>query len=154
MMDDMTYGIRKQPLPRDINNAQLLLQDHLANYTTVQDLYNFTTVSAQDVLSRAATSAAVSVSRDEIKGFLERSEGRHDEWRTLWEHHKDKLLESVRLCEFEQAISTVCSERLTKWNTVVRHVQVHVGESYSGTSSQLLYSMKQQRVGGSVLLWA
>ena len=110
MMDDMTYDIRKQPLPRDINNAQLLLQDHLANYQTVQDIFNFTTASAQDVLSRAATSAAVSVSRDEIKGFLERSEGRHDEWRTLWEHHKDKLLESVRLCEFEQAISTVCSE--------------------------------------------
>ena len=107
----MTYGLRAQPLPRDINNAQLLLQDHLANYQTVQDLYNFTTVSAQDVLSRASTSAAVSVSRDEIKGFLERSEARHDEWRSLWEHHKDKLLESVRLCEFEQAISTVCSER-------------------------------------------
>ena len=113
MMDDMTYDIRKQPLPGDINNAQLLLQDHLANYQTVQDIFNFTTASAQDVLSRAATSAAVSVSRDEIKGFLERSEGRHDEWRTLWEHHKDKLLESVRLCEFEQAISTVCSEIVT-----------------------------------------
>ena len=108
MMDEMTYGLQSQPLPRDINNAQLLLQDHLANYQTVQDLYSFTTVSAQDVLSRAATSAAVSVSRDEIKGFLERSEGRHEEWRSLWEHHRDKLLESVRLCEFEQAISAVC----------------------------------------------
>ena len=107
MMDDMTYGIQNQPLPRDTNNAQLLLQDHLANYQTVQDLYNFTTVNAQDVLSRAATSSAVSVSREEIKGFLEKSEGRHDEWRSLWEHHKDKLEESVRLCEFEQAISTV-----------------------------------------------
>ncbi len=110
----MTYGLQTQPLPKDINNAQLLLQDHLANYQTVQDLYSFTTVSAQDVLSRAATSAAVSVSRDEIKGFLERSDGRHDEWRSLWEHHKDKLLESVRLCEFEQAISTVCFERVVE----------------------------------------
>ena len=112
MMDDMTYGIQNQPLPRELNNAQLLLQDHLANYQTVQELFNFTTVNAQDVLSRAATSSAVSVSREEIKGFLEKSEGRHDEWRSLWEHHKDKLEESVRLCEFEQAISKVCSEEV------------------------------------------
>ena len=112
MIDDMTYGIQNQPLPRDLNNAQLLLQDHLANYQTVQELFNFTTVNAQDVLSRAATSAAVSVSREEIKGFLEKSDGRRDEWRSLWEHHKDKLEESVRLCEFEQAINTVCSEEL------------------------------------------
>lgn len=106
-MDDMMYDIQNQPLPRDINAAQLLLQDHLANYQTVHELFNFTTVNAQDVLSRAATSAAVTVSRDEIKGFLEKSDGRHGEWRSLWEHHKDKLEESVRLCEFEQAINTV-----------------------------------------------
>ena len=112
MMDDTTYRIQNQPLPRDTNNAQLLLQDHLANYQTVQELFNFTTVHAQDVLSRAATSSAVSVSREEIKGFLEKSEGRHDEWRSLWEHHKGKLEESVHLCEFEQAISTVGFDEL------------------------------------------
>ena len=108
LMDDMMYGMEKKGLPRDLNQAQLLLQDHLADYKTVHELFNFTTVHAQDVLNRAATSAAVSVSRDEIKGFLEKSEGRHSEWRSVWEHHKVKLEESVRLCEFQQAISTVC----------------------------------------------
>ena len=105
------YSFGTQPLPRDINTAQLLLQDHLANYQAVSDLFNLTSANAQDVLGRSATSAAVSVSREEIKSFLERSEDRHEEWRSLWEHHKEKLEESVRLCEFEQAINKV----LTGW---------------------------------------
>ena len=115
MMDDMTYEMQNQSLPRDVNVAQLLLQDHLANYKTVHELFEFTTVHSQDVLSRASTSAAVSVSRDEIKGFLEKSEGRRAEWRSVWEHHRDKLEESVRLCEFQQAISTVCSHLPLRW---------------------------------------
>ena len=108
VMDDMTYEMQNQSLPRDVSTAQLLLQDNLANYKTVHELFNFTTVHAQDLLSRACTSAAVSVSRDEIKGCLEKSEGRQREWQSVWENHKDKLEESVHLCEFQQAISTVC----------------------------------------------
>lgn len=106
-MDGMLQKFRSRQVAPDLNRAQLMLQDHLANYQSVADIYNFTITNGRDILKKVGTSESVTVSREEIKRFLEESEGKKDEWASLWEHHKSKLEESVKICEFEQSISRV-----------------------------------------------
>ena len=91
----------------DLSRAQLMLQDHIANYQAVSELYSYTIGNGQDILAKAATTSAVSVSREEIKHFLDQTQSKREEWMSLWEHHKNKLEESVKLCEFERDISKV-----------------------------------------------
>lgn len=101
------HKFRSRQVAPDLNRAQLMLQDHLANYQSIADIYNFTINTGRDILKKVGTSESISISREEIKRFLEQSESRTDEWASLWEHHKIKLEESVKVCEFEQAISKV-----------------------------------------------
>ena len=110
MMDAMIREFRRGPLTTDLSQAQLMLQDHLVNYQTVTELYQFTCTNAQDILAKAATSSSVNVSREEIRRFLDQSEGQRDEWHSLWQHHQNKLQESVKLCELEQSISRVSAK--------------------------------------------
>ena len=93
----------------DLGRAQLMLQDHIANYQAAIDLYSYTISNGQDILAKAANTSAVSVSREEIKQFLDQTQSKKEEWMSLWEHHKNKLDESVKLCEFERDISRVSS---------------------------------------------
>ena len=107
MMDEMTRVFHSEALTTDLSRAQLMLQDHLVSYQSVNELYHFTCSNAQDILSKSGTSSSVNVSREEIKRFLDQSDGKREEWLSLWQHHQNKLQESVKLCGLEQAISKV-----------------------------------------------
>jgi hypothetical protein len=91
----------------DLTKAELMLQDHLASYDTVLDQYNFTVRCGHDILTKSENDAALSVSREQIKRYVDQADSRKEEWLNLWEHHKSKLAESIKLCEFEQRINHV-----------------------------------------------
>lgn len=82
-----------------------MLQDHLASYDAVLDHYNFTVSCGHDILNKSENDVMVSVSREQIKQYVHQSQSRKEEWLNLWEHHKTKLEESIKLCEFEQKIN-------------------------------------------------
>ena len=103
----MVYQFSSTKSTSDLTKAQLMLQDHLASYDTVLDNYNFTVSCGHDILSKSENDSAVSVSREEIKRYVDQAESRKEEWLNLWEHHKTKLEESIKLCEFEQKINQV-----------------------------------------------
>lgn len=92
----------------DLTKAQLMLQDHLASYDSVLDQYNFTVKCGHDIITKCENDASMSVSRDRIMRYVEQAESRKEEWFDLWEHHRTKLEESIKLCEFEQKINQVC----------------------------------------------
>ena len=87
-----------------------MLQDHLASYDTVLDHYNFTVGCGHDILSKSENHGTVSVSREQIKRYVDQAESKKEEWLNVWENHKTKLVESIKLCEFEQKINKVGCE--------------------------------------------
>lgn len=96
----------------DLTKAQLMLQDHLASYDTVMDQYNFTVRCGHDILTKSENDAALSVSREQIKRYVDQADSHKEEWLDLWEHHKSKLEESIKLCEFEQRINKVITRKI------------------------------------------
>ena len=107
LLNQMVVNFSSTKSTSDLTKAQLMLQDHLASYDTVLDQYNFTVRCGHDILSKSENDAAVSVSREQIKRYVDQADSRKEEWLNLWEHHKTKLKESVKLCEFEQRINQV-----------------------------------------------
>ena len=107
LLNQMVVNFSSTKSTSDLTKAQLMLQDHLASYDTVLDQYNFTVRCGHDILTKSENDAAVSVSREQIKRYVDQADSRKEEWLNLWEHHKTKLQESIKLCEFEQRIIQV-----------------------------------------------
>jgi hypothetical protein len=110
LLNQMVVNFSNTKSTSDLTKAQLMLQDHLASYDTVLDQYNFTVRCGHDILTKSENDAAVSVSREQIKRYVDQADSRKEEWLNLWEHHKTKLQESIKLCEFEQRINKVTKD--------------------------------------------
>ncbi len=110
LLNQMVVNFSSTKSTSDLTKAQLMLQDHLASYDTVLDQYNFTVRCGHDILAKSENDAAVSVSREQIKRYVDQADSRKEEWLNLWEHHKTKLQESIKLCEFEQRINKVTKD--------------------------------------------
>ena len=94
-------------LPHDSISAKHLLQEHLAAYKNVEDLYAYTVEYGEDAIKAAGQEDNFGSPKEEIERLISVSKERHEEWSNLWEAHKRKLQESVNVCQFEQDINQV-----------------------------------------------